>query len=241
MSLAHDYFAHLSPLLESVRKGNAATLKEAGAVLGQTIASDGILHTFGSGHSGIIALEMIHRAGGLVPVSQIIDPGAGLAENVPGYGRKLVERYDAQFGLREGDCLLVISNSGKNASPLDIALYGKEKGLPVIGLTAMAMSTTMKSEHPSGQRLHEVCDLVFDNGGQAGDAVIPIPGQPVKAGPTSTLAGALLMNLWQLEAIDWLLTHGHEPPLLQSGNTPGGKERNDTWSARYGSRLSRPV
>jgi len=46
----------------------------------------------------------------------------------------LAKRYDRLHGLRRGETILVISNSGKNASPIEVALYAKQKGLTVVGL-----------------------------------------------------------------------------------------------------------
>lgn len=239
--LADAYYEHVINLLARVRQANAATLSVVGRQIATSINTGGVLHTFGSGHSAIIAQELVHRAGGLVPVSQILDPANGLAENVPGYGRKLAERYFSQYGMRAGEWILVISNSGKNASPIDVALFAKEKGLRVVGLCSAAVSATNKSEHPSGLRLHEVAEYVLDNGSVSGDAAMAVQGSPVKTGPTSTMTGGLLLNLLNLEIVSALQAYGKPLPLLQSGNTPGGKERNEELGRAYQSRLSRAV
>ena len=210
---------------------------------------EGVLHTFGSGHSEVIAREIIGRAGGLMCVSGILDPGAGFSENVIGYGTRLAERYDKIHGLHPGECLIVISNSGKNASPIEVALYAKQKGLTVIGLTALAMSTTAPTVHPGGQNLHALADHVLDNHGVSGDAIVEVgsprhaaPGAPpIKAGPTSTLIGAMLLNLLALEVIGWLQANGHELPILRSQNVPGGPEFNLELAKKYRLRLSRPI
>lgn len=240
-SLADAYFGLVVGLLERVRAENAAVLAEVGRLVAASLNEGGVLHTFGSGHSAIIAQELVHRAGGLVPVSQILDPANGLAENVPGYGRKLAERYCLQYGMRAGEWILVISNSGKNASPVDVALFARERGLRVVGLCSVGVSMANKSEHPSGLRLHEVAEFVLDNGSVQGDAAMVVPGSPVKTGPTSTMTGGLLLNLLNLEIVAALGAYGKPLPLLQSGNTPGGKERNEELGKAYQSRLSRAV
>jgi len=234
------YFATATALLQRARESNAATLKACGALIGQSIADGGVLHTFGSGHSEIIGREIIGRAGGLMPVSGIFDPGMGFSENVVGYGTRLAERYDNTHGLHAGEVIIVISNSGKNASPIEVALHAKKKGLTVIALTSLAMSTTAQTVHPGGQNLHAVADHVLDNHGVSGDAIVEVaPGQ--MAGPTSTLIGATLLNLLALEAMTWLRDHGHDLPVVRSQNLPGGMEANIALSKKYRTRLSKLI
>jgi uncharacterized phosphosugar-binding protein len=124
-SLAESYFARANDLLASAWTTNAPTIAQLAPLLGASIARGGVVHTFGSGHSEIVSREIIGRAGGLVCITGIIDPTAGFIENLPGYGLKLVERYDRQYQLIAGEVIIVISNSGKNSSPVDVALYAK--------------------------------------------------------------------------------------------------------------------
>jgi len=237
--LAHDFHAHTEAMLRSISEANTPAVAAAGEAIGRSVAAGGVLHTFGSGHSEILARELIGRSGGLVGVSGIFDPGAGLAENIVGYGQRLVERYDRHYGLHAGEVIIVISNSGKNVSPIEVALFAKAKGLTVVGLCALAMSRTAPTLHPSGKRLHEIADHVLDNGGVPGDASIEVePG--IRAGPTSTLTGALLLNQLQLAAIEWLRANGHPLPILKSQNLPGGEAHNDALVARYRGRIARP-
>ncbi|HUG09711.1 MAG TPA: sugar isomerase domain-containing protein [Opitutaceae bacterium] len=237
-NLPDAFQAHIESLLASISDANAAAIAAAGAAIGRSVAGGGVLHTFGSGHSEILARELIGRSGGLICVSGIFDPGAGVAENVAGYGARIVERYDRRYGMRAGEVIVVISNSGKNVSPLEVAIYAKEKGLTVVGLCSLAMSRTAPTLHPGGRKLHEIADHVLDNGGVPGDAAIEIePG--VRAGPTSTLTGALLLNQLQLAAIDWMRANSHKPPIFLSQNLPGGEAHNDELVARYRGRLAR--
>jgi uncharacterized phosphosugar-binding protein len=188
-------------------------------------------------------------------VSGIFDPGAGFSENVVGYGTRLAERYDNTHGLHAGEVIVVISNSGKNASPIEVALHAKKKGLTVIALTCLAMSTTAKTVHPGGKNLHAVADHVLDNCGVPGDALVAIhppdpgempdtgsrPREQFQAGPTSTLVGATLLNLLALEAMDWLNGNGYPLPVVRSQNLPGGMEHNIELSKKYRTRLSKLI
>ena len=248
-SLADTYLATATTMLQRQCALNAPTLKKLGTLMGQSVANGGVIHTFGSGHSEVIGREIIGRAGGLVCVSGIFDPTGGFIENMVGYGTKLAERYDRAHGLLAGETIIVISNSGKNSSPIEVALYAKEKGLNVVGLCCVAMSKSAPTVHPGGKKLHEVADYVLDNGGLPGDAIVEISpekaGLPAealaKAGPTSTLIGATLLNLLMLETVEWLKTGGHHLPILRSQNMPNAIEYNRELGKKYKGRLSRQL
>ncbi len=239
-SLSENYFARANELLARAWETNAPVIAQLAPIVGASIAQGGVVHTFGSGHSEVIAREIIGRAGGLVCVTGIVDPTSGFIENLPGYGAKLVERYDRQYQLLPGEVLIVISNSGKNTSPIDVALYAKQKGLTVVALSCLAMSRATSSQHPSGKRLFEVADRVLDNGGVPGDAIVEI-ADGIKAGPTSTLIGCSVLNWLMLAVIEWLKTNRHPLPVLRSQNLPGAIEHNRELAKKYQGRLSRQL
>ena len=239
-TLPETYAARVHELLARVQEKNAPAIARLAPLIGANVARGGMIHTFGSGHSDVIAREIIGRAGGLVCVNGIIDPTAGIIENLVGYGTKLVERHDRQYQLLPGETIIVISNSGKNSAPLEVALYAKQKGLRVVGLTALSMSTTAATVHPGGKKLHQIADEVLDNCGVPGDALIEVaPG--LFAGPTSTLTGVLLLNLLMLAVTDWLKANGHPLPVLRSQNVPGSMDYNRELAEKYKARLSRQL
>jgi uncharacterized phosphosugar-binding protein len=239
-SLARSYFDRANELLGRAWETNASTIAALTPVIGRSIAQGGVVHTFGSGHSELISREIIGRAGGLVCVTGIPDPTAGFIENLVGYGTKLIERYDRQYQLLPGEVLIAISNSGKNCSPIEVALYAKQKGLTVAALSCLEMSKATPSQHPSGKRLFEVADYVLDNGGVAGDAIVEAT-EGIKAGPTSTLIGCSVLNWLMLSVVEWLKSNGHELPLLRSQNLPGAIEHNRALGQKYKHRLSRQL
>jgi len=239
-SLAETYHQRAGDLLARAWETNAPTIAQLAPVVGASIADGGVVHTFGSGHSELISREIIGRAGGLVCVTGIVDPTGGFIENLPGYGEKLAARYDRQYQLLPGEVVIVISNSGKNTSPIDVALYAKSKGLTVVALSCLAMSRAVPSQHPSGKKLFEVADHVLDNGGVDGDAIVEVE-RGVSAGPTSTLIGCSVLNWLMLATIDWLKANGQPLPLLRSQNLPGAIEHNREIGARYKARLSRQL
>lgn len=238
--LASAYYDRSLAMLATAREQNAATLAALAPILGAVVARGGMLHTFGSGHSEIIAREIVGRAGGLVCIGSINDPTAGFIENLVGYGTALVERYDRQYELRPGEVVIVISNSGKNASPLEVALHAKKKGCIVVGLCSRAMSSTARTVHPGGQNLHAIADYTLDNGGVPGDTVMPLTPE-IMTGPTSTFIGASLLNWLMLSTLEWLKTNGYELPVLRSQNLPGSIEHNRAVGAKYKHRLSKQL
>lgn len=239
-SLADQYYERANALLARARETNAPAIAKLAPIIGASIARGGVVHTFGSGHSELVSREIIGRAGGLVCVTGIIDPTGGFIENLPGYGEKLVARYDRQYQLVAGEVVIVISNSGKNASPIDVALYARAKGLAVVALTCMAMSRATASQHASGKKLHEVADHVLDNGGVPGDAIVEL-ADGVSGGPTSTLIGCSVLNWLMLDVAEWLRANGHPLPVLRSQNLPGAIEYNRELGSRYKGRLSRQL
>ncbi|HEY4989308.1 MAG TPA: sugar isomerase domain-containing protein [Opitutaceae bacterium] len=239
-TLADTYHARAGELLARARESNTPAIARLAPLIGQSIARGGVVHTFGSGHSELISREIIGRAGGLVCVTGIIDPTGGFIENLPGYGERLVARYDRQYQLLAGETVIVISNSGKNASPIDVALYAKAKGLTVVALTCLSMSRATPSQHASGKKLFEVADHVLDNGGVPGDAIVEV-ADGVSAGPTSTLIGCSVLNWLMLSVMEWLKANGHPLPVLRSQNAPGAIEHNREVGAKYRARLSRQL
>jgi len=239
-TLPDTYFARANEMLARAREINAPILARLAPLIGADIAQGGVLHTFGSGHSEMIAREIIGRAGGLMPVTGLFDPGYGFSENVVGYGTRLAQRHDHHYGLRAGESIIVISNSGKNASPIEVALYAKQKGLNVIGLTSRTMSSNAKTVHPGGKNLHAIADYTLDNLGVPGDAIAEVTSGQF-AGPTSTFIGCTLLNLLMLGVLEWLRDNNHSLPLVRSQNLPGGMEANIELSQKYRNRLSKLI
>jgi uncharacterized phosphosugar-binding protein len=239
-SLAESYYLRANDLLATAWKTNAPTIAKLTPILGQVVARGGVIHTFGSGHSEIISREIIGRAGGLVCITGIQDPTAGFIENLVGYGTKLVERYDRQYQLLAGEVVIVISNSGKNSSPIEVALHAKKKGCVVVGLMSVEMSRTAKTVHPDGRKLHEIADHVLDNGGVPGDTIMKLTDS-IMTGPTSTFVGASILNWLMLSTMEWLKANGHDLPVLRSQNIPGAIEHNRAVGEKYKHRLSRQL
>jgi uncharacterized phosphosugar-binding protein len=228
--------------LRAIAVSQTEALGRAAEAIFATLREDGVLHVFGSGHSHSLAEEAFHRAGGLVPVNAIHeifltpltrpDLSAQL-ERLPGLATLILDGHD----LRPDEVLLVISNSGINAVPVEMALEGRRRGLKVIALTSLKHSQTVSPRHPDGKRLFEVADIVLDTCGEPGDAAVTYPGFAGKVAPTSLLAGSYIINSLVCRVVELFLADGLVPPVYLSANLPGGDEHNRALASKYRGRI----
>ncbi|HWI65710.1 MAG TPA: SIS domain-containing protein, partial [Symbiobacteriaceae bacterium] len=195
--MVEAYYATVNRTLSTVMATQAGAIEEAGRLGAEAILNGGLIHAFGTGHSHMIAEELFDRAGGLVLVNAILEPSLMLHEGVqrssslerlPGYAQRLLELEP----LTAGDLLIVISNSGRNAAPVEAAMYARERGLKVAAITSVAHSKSQPPNHASGKKLYELADVVIDNCGIPGDAALEVPGSPALVCATSTVAGAFI-------------------------------------------------
>ena len=107
-----------------------------------------------------------------------------------------------------------------------MAAEAKRRGVKIVALTNMNTSSAVASRHSSGKKLYDFADILIDNCGEKGDASLTLPGLPEKAGPTSTVVGALILNAVAVRAMELLLERGIEPPVFVSANLDGGDEHN---------------
>lgn len=218
-----EYIEALHSILNTIASTQMDAIQEAGRLVAESLAKDGILHVFGTGHSHMMAEEAFFRAGGLAPVNPILAPrlvfleGAlesTRAERESGYAKRLLESED----IRPGDVMIVISNSGRNAAPVEMALEMRQRGVAVIAITNVAQSRHAGSRHSSGKRLFELAGVVIDNCVPEGDAAVRLPGVANPVGASSTVAGAAIINLITIETIKRLRDAGAEVPVLASAN-----------------------
>ena len=242
MTFVH-YIEKLQLVLERIKSEQAKNIREAGMVVADSLAAGGIIHTFGTGHSHLIADEAFFRAGGIAAVNPILDErliflrGAlesTRTEQESGFAHHLLSQED----VKSIDSGIVISNSGRNAAPIEMALEMKMLGLKVIAITNLEQSSSSTPRHSSGKRLFEVADVVIDNCVPPGDALLELPGLESRIGPSSTVAGAAIINSIIIEAVTELLKRGEPVPVLPSTNTEGVSEQKlSDLLRRYQSRI----
>ncbi|TLS45254.1 sugar isomerase domain-containing protein [Streptomyces montanus] len=231
MSADLAYFAALQANLTELATAEQPAIERAARAVAHSIAAGGVVHYFGSGHSQLVAIEPLQRAGGLAPVNVIADPGlsptaprhAGAAERVSGYAAAILRTAD----IRKGEVVVVISNSGINAVPVEFALGAHELGATVVAVTSRAHSLAAESRHTDGRRLLDVADIVIDTHGRPGDAVVPLGDLTV--GALSTVVGAAIVNALTCRAAQLLAEHhGQAPPLIVSQNTGDDAEHHNS-------------
>ncbi|HZX07328.1 SIS domain-containing protein [Kribbella sp.] len=223
MAGAEEYLDKALAIAHRAAETQLAAIRVAAELLADALAGGKTFWVFGTGHSHTLAEELYGRAGGLADVRAILEPGlmlheglqkSSLLERLPGLADVLLEINP----LEPGDVLLIASNSGRNAVPVEFALGARARGVQVIALTSLAHSNATTSRAPNGQRLFETADVVLDNCGVPGDALITVPGTPEPTGATSTLVGALLLQALTVEVVTRLTNRGHPPNVLRSLN-----------------------
>ena len=229
-----EYFDKARQLIDTIERSEQEKIKKVAELMTDCIINNGIPHIFGSGHSGIPAKEVFIRAGTLSCLRAIaLEEDLDRYERIEGVASAVLSKYE----LLPGDLLIVISNSGINPLPIEIAQIGKEKGLSVVALCSLSHSLSQQPRHSSQKRLLDIADITIDTHVPEGDASMHVPGLPMKIGPLSTLAGVTIMNAIVVETIQRLLERGVEPPVRISRNMPGGDEHNARFRKRYGNRI----
>lgn len=236
-----QYLSFLTDLLNHIEQTQAEAFRQAGRWIKESVVQGGVLHAFSTGHSHMLVEDLFYRAGGLIPVNPIFDPGTMLhhgalrstrMERITGYADAILQDVETH----PDEPMIIASNSGINPAPVEMAVAAKKRAMKVIAITSVAISSRLNSRLPSGQKLLDVADLVIDNCIQENDAVLSIKsGQSV--GPVSTIAGSFIVQRIVLEAINEFEQAGIEPPVFMSANLPKGDERNLQNIQKYGRRI----
>ncbi|WP_083517018.1 sugar isomerase domain-containing protein [Alicyclobacillus shizuokensis] len=246
MISAVAFFQTVEQVLAKLRETQLVAIERAAFVLAECVENDGVVHVFGTGHSKAFAMEMCHRAGGIVPmhmmslddlflrglrpIDDLQDPSL---ERDPAIAHQLLACYD----IEPRDAAVVVSNSGRNGVIVEMALALKQKGLPVVCVTSLAHSQAVSSRHLSGKRLFEVADCVIDNCGPMGDAILTDERLSTKACSVSSVTGAVIAQCLTAEVIRILLRRGESIPVYMSANLDGADEWNENIRARYQGRI----
>lgn len=230
-----DYLGQIVEILQRIEREERAKMTEAAETVANVICRDGIIYTFGCGHSHLPCLDTFYRAGGLACVSPILDEdlmlhdGAAKSsrmEKMPGIAAEAFRRHH----VTPNDLIVVISASGKNAAPVEMCECAKKAGVKLVTISSSAYI-----DH--GAKLLSLGDIAVDCKVPYGDAVIDV-GE-AKMGGLSTYTSLFILNSILIDGAKKALAKGTVPPVYRSGNVEGGTAKNVALEERYFGRIKR--
>jgi uncharacterized phosphosugar-binding protein len=240
---AERYLERCRELLERVA-AQAGTTRIAADWFAASILADRMVHVFASGHSRIMVEEMWPRYGSFPGFNPMVElsltfhnPVVGsngqrqamFLENVSG----LAERILRNFDVSRVDSALIVSSSGCNVVPIEMAEEFRRRSVRVVSIVSLQHSERTRSNHPRGVRLQDVSDLVLDTGAPAGDAMVAIDGLDTPVSPGSTVGGCLLVNAIKAEVADRLTRAGHPPRVLTAAALVGAERATALFESAY--------
>lgn len=224
------YLHRLTEMITAAGERNAAALDDVAGRFADTLAAEGLIHLYGSGHSVLPCQEAFPRYGSYVGFNPLTDPrtmwhnvlGAGgvrellWLERTEGY----VDKFLAHQPLNEGDSIIIYSHSGRNAAGIEVARYAKERGLFVVAVSSAA-NLDQPATHSSGQRLGDAADVLIDTTAPVEDAIVPIDGWSRPVAGSSTVLAMILTHELIARTAQALADRGVELPTFASPTIPG--------------------
>jgi uncharacterized phosphosugar-binding protein len=240
---AERYLANIADLLECLMTAELPSIRAAAGLCARAIAGDGLIHVLGTGHSHILAEELFYRAGGLAAVDPVLVDRLML--HVSAIDSTRLERQVAtgdevlaELTLTAGDAMIIASNSGGNAVCNIVAAGARRAGVNVIAVVSRAHAAASSSQPGDDVGgLLDLAEVVIDNHGAVGDASVELAGVPLPVGPTSTVAGAAIVNAIAVETVELLAAQGCGVAVLASSNVAGGNEHNEAMLAPFRERV----
>lgn len=223
------YIDIIEKLLDEVEVKEEENINIVCKLMYETMKKDKMVHIFATGHSHMFAEELFYRAGGLVPINPILEPFLMQHE-----GAVRSTKFERLSGISEiiynslevdiEEPFIIVSNSGINAVPIEMARIAKSKGHKVIAITSVNSSQDLVSRDKEGKHLYEVCDYVIDNHTPMGDGVFKTKYGYI--GASSTILNSFIAQKIVLGIIALYEADGLVPPIYISANTKGGDEHN---------------
>lgn len=235
MDILHEYDKNLTHVIDKINNTQSNNIEQAANLIAQTVQHEGLIYSFGSGHSFAGALEIAGRAGGYIN-SKAINSFSGLhgiLEVVPGVGKTFARHID----FRPEDCFFIISNSARNPLHLEIAECAKQAGVKIVLVTDANTAKVAKQVNDAGENLYQLADVIIDNCGFPGDCSLTLEGTDIAVGPTSSLSVGYILNKVILMSYQKCLDAGITPPVFMSANVDGGREYNMGLQEQYKARL----
>ena len=228
----------LCALLDHLYEKEGTNIEATAQAFKECIEKGGVIHVFGSGHSVGLGIDIKDRLGALVPIhimemTDFVTKGGvsveefmdkkNIFERKPGVASKLYELYD----IKPQDVFVVISNSGINGIVIDIADLAKKNGHKVVIITSMKHTLAEEPRHPSGKKLYEFGDIVIDNCGPHGDALLETDGVE-KVCSVSSICNNCIAQSLAARTTELLKEDGYELPVLN-----GDSEHDEALKKKY--------
>lgn len=238
MNDIQGYFDFLKTKLNDLVETQSENINKAADMIVESFLKGGRFYAFGTGHSHMIVEELYTRAGGLAFVKPILPSEMMLhelankssaLERLPGYAKAILDLYP----VGENDVFLIISNSGRNSAPVEMAMEAHKRGAKVICITSLKHSTKVTSRQNDGKKLYEVSDLVLDNQAEYGDAAYYVGEWNVPVAGTSDFIGIAIVQTLTVAIASKLAERGEEVPVFRSGNVDGAEEVNLKLHEKY--------
>ncbi|MEW5784027.1 MAG: SIS domain-containing protein [Bacillota bacterium] len=242
--LSSVYLNKVIGLLERIRDEEEEQMNLAAKMLADTVEQGNCIFAFGCTHSSLPVQDLVYRAGGLMLVNPLFGPGIASLDLKPTTISSAIEQLPGFAGvilnegpLKSGDALIIVSVSGRNAVPVELAQLSQERGIKVIGITSKEYSQAVSSRHHSGKKMHDYADVVLDNKAPKGDAVLEDQGVPQKFNPVSGVTSTAILQALVASTIEELLSRGITPPIYLAANVDGGAEYNARLLKEYRHRI----
>lgn len=238
-----EYLRHCRALVDVV-EAQTPLIERTADLFAATILAGRMVHLFGSGHSRILVEEMWPRYGSFPGFNPIVELSlsfhnlvvgangqrqAMFLENVPGLAARILRNFD----LSPLDSALVVSSSGCNVVPIEMAEEFQRRGVKVVAILSRRHSEASTSQRPDGKKLQDFADLVLDTGAPVGDAMVKVPGLDTPVSPGSTVGGCLLVNSIKAEVARRLTEAGRPPKVLTAGAVVGRARATEIFEAAY--------
>jgi len=243
MNVTETYLEKCSGIIEKV-KSQQQQIKQTAQWFAESILSNRVVHLFGTGHSRIMVEEMWPRYGSFPGFNPIVElsltyhnnvTGANgqrqamFLENVPG----LAERILRNFSLSEKDCAMMVSSSGGNMVPIEMAELFQQKKIKVVALITKEHAAKSNSKRADGKKLSDFADIILDTGAPVGDSMIYIDGLDTPVSPGSTVGGIMIVNSIKAEVAKILTEAGQPPKVLTAASVVGDEKAKELFEAAY--------
>lgn len=243
MSLTQQYLSKGKEIISTIEK-QESTIQEVAQLFARSILDGRMVHLFGSGHSRMMVEEMWPRYGSFPGFNPIVELSlsfhnlvvgsngqrqAMFLENVPGLAARILRNFDTS----PLDTALVISSSGCNVVPIEMAEEFQKRNVKVVALVSCLHLEGSTSKKADGKKLLDFADYVLDTGAPLGDAMIYLDGLDSPVAPGSTLGGVLIINSIKAEVANILHKKGKTPKILSSGKIVGEKRAIELFESAY--------